>query len=154
MNGVYIRRTHNLLIGESTAERIKMDIGAATPSDDADHGPWRDVKGRNLMNGVPREIRVSRRQIAESLAEPVAAIVEAVKVALENTPPELASDIVDKGIVLTGGGALLYRLDQVLREATDLPVVVAENPLSCVALGTGRALEEMKRLRNVLTSMY
>ena len=151
----YIRRSHNLLIGESTAERIKMDIGAAMPSDDIeDDGPWREVKGRDLMNGVPREILVGQRQISESLAEPVGAIIEAVKVALENTPPELASDIVDKGIVLTGGGALLYRLDQVLREATGLPVVVAENPLSCVALGTGRALEEMKRLRNVLTSMY
>ena len=89
-----------------------------------------------------------------ALAEPVTAIVEAVKVALENTPPELAADIVDKGIVLTGGGALLNRLDQVLRDATGLPVVVAEDALQCVALGTGRALEEMKRLRNVLTSMY
>ena len=95
---------------------------------------------------------MSQRQIAESLAEPVSAIVEAVKMALENTPPELAADIVDKGIVLTGGGALLYRLDQVLRDATGLAVGVAENPLQCVALGTGRALEERKRLANVLTS--
>ena len=110
--------------------------------------------GRDLMNGVPREVLVSQRQIAESLAEPVSAIVEAVKMALENTPPELAADIVDKGIVLTGGGALLYRLDQVLRDATGLAVAVAENPLQCVALGTGRALEERKRLSNVLTSMY
>jgi rod shape-determining protein MreB len=106
------------------------------------------------MNGVPREVAVSQRQISESLNEPVSAIVEAVKVALENTPPELAADIVDKGIVLTGGGALLYRLDEVLRDATGLPVLVAEDALQCVALGTGRALEEMKRLRNVLTSMY
>ena len=106
------------------------------------------------MNGVPREIVVSQRAIAESLAEPVAQIVEAVKVALEITPPELAADIVDKGIVLTGGGALLTRIDQVLRDATGLPVMVAEDALQCVALGTGRALEEMKRLRNVLTSMY
>ena len=150
----YIRRGHNLLIGESTAERIKMDIGAATPGHDLDDGPYHEVKGRDLMNGVPREILVGQRQIAESLFEPVTAIVEAVKVALENTPPELSADIVDKGIVLTGGGALLYRLDQVLRDATGLPVVIAENPLSCVALGTGRALEEMKRLRNVLTTMY
>jgi rod shape-determining protein MreB len=150
----YIRRNHNLLIGESSAERIKMDIGAACPPDDMDEGPYREVKGRDLMNGVPREVLVSQRQISESLAEPVTAIVEAVKVALENTPPELAADIVDKGIVLTGGGALLYRLDQVLRDATGLPVVVAEDALQCVALGTGRALEEMKRLRNVLTSMY
>jgi rod shape-determining protein MreB len=106
------------------------------------------------MNGVPREVIVSQRQIAESLAEPVFQIVEAVKVALENTPPELAADIVDKGIVLTGGGALLQRLDLVLRESTGLPVSVAEDPLACVALGTGRALDEMKRLRHVLSSMY
>lgn len=106
------------------------------------------------MNGVPREVLISQGQIAESLSEPVAAIIDAVRVALENTPPELAADIVDKGIVLTGGGALLYCLDQVLRDATGLPVVVAEDALQCVALGTGRALEEMKRLRNVLSSMY
>ena len=150
----YIRRHYNLLIGESSAERIKMDIGAASAPYDNEEGPFREVKGRDLMNGVPREIVVSQRSIAESLAEPVTAIVEAVKVALENTPPELAADIVDKGIVLTGGGALLNRLDQVLRDATGLPVVVAEDALQCVALGTGRALEEIKRLRNVLTSMY
>ncbi len=112
------------------------------------------MRGRDLMNGVPREVLVSQNQVAESLAEPVGAIVESVKVALENTPPELAADIVDKGIVLTGGGALLNRLDQVLRDATGLAVVVAENPLQCVALGTGRALEERKRLGNVLSSMY
>ncbi len=150
----YIRRHHNLLIGESTAERIKIDVGAAAPPSDGTEGPLAEVRGRDLMNGVPREVVVSRRQMAESLYEPVAAIVEAVKVALENTPPELAADIVDKGIVLTGGGALLHGLDQVLRDATSLPVVVAEEALSCVALGTGRALEEMKRLRHVLTSMY
>jgi rod shape-determining protein MreB len=150
----YIRRQHNLLIGESTAERIKMEIGAAAPPPDGEEGPMKEVKGRDLMNGVPREVIVSQRQMSESLYEPVIAIVEAVKVALENTPPELAADIVDKGIVLTGGGAVLHRLDDVLREATGLPVVVAEEPLSCVALGTGRALEEMKRLRHVLTSMY
>ncbi|HUC16634.1 MAG TPA: rod shape-determining protein [Acetobacteraceae bacterium] len=150
----YIRRNHNLLIGEGSSERIKIDIGAAMPPDENEEGPLREVRGRDLMNGVPREVIVSQRQISESLAEPVGAIVEAVKVALENTPPELAADIVDKGIVLTGGGALLHRLDHVLREATGLSVVVAEDPLQCVALGTGRALEEMKRLRNVLTTMY
>ncbi len=100
----YIRRNHNLLIGESSAERIKMDVGAATAADEEEDGPYCEVKGRDLMNGVPREVIVSQRQIAESLSEPVIAIVEAVKVALENTPPELAADIVDKGIVLTGGG--------------------------------------------------
>ena len=150
----YIRRAHNLLIGESSAERIKMDVGAANLGDPRDDGPYREVRGRDLINGVPREVIVSQRQIAESLSEPVTAIVDAVKVALENTPPELAADIVDRGIVLTGGGALLHRLDQVLRDATGLSVVVAENPLQCVALGTGRALEERKRLGNVLTSMY
>lgn len=150
----YIRRHHNLLIGEASAERIKIELGAARPAENGDEGPWKEVKGRDLINGVPREVLVSQAQIAESLAEPVTAIVEAVKIALENTPPELAADIVDKGIVMTGGGALLNRLDQVLRDATGLPVVVAEDALSCVVLGTGRALEELKRLRNVLTSMY
>jgi rod shape-determining protein MreB len=150
----YIRRNHNLLIGESSAERIKIALGAARPAENGDEGPWLEVKGRDLVNGVPREVLVSQAQISESLAEPVFQIVEAVKMALENTPPELAADICDKGIVLTGGGALLNRLDQVLREATGLPVVVAEDALSCVVLGTGRALEELKRLRNVLTTMY
>jgi rod shape-determining protein MreB len=150
----YIRRNHNLLIGEGSAERIKLEIGAACVPYGGDEGVVREVKGRDMMNGVPREVAVTQRQIAESLAEPVGQIVEAVKVALENTPPELAADIVDKGIVLTGGGSLLYRLDEVLRDATGLPVVVAEDALQCVALGTGRALEELKRLRSVLTSMY
>src|SRR5690606_6397078 len=111
-------------------------------------------KGRDLLNGVPKEIVISERQIAESLAEPVSAIVEAVKVALEHTAPELAADIVDKGIVLTGGGSLLSNLDLVLRHATGLPVTIAEDPLSCVALGTGRALDEFKTLKHVLTNMY
>ncbi|GBD56488.1 rod shape-determining protein [Gluconobacter wancherniae] len=151
----YIRRTYNLLVGESSAERIKIELGAAMmPDDPNDPGPIKEIKGRDLINGVPREVLVSQAQIAESLAEPVSHIVDAVTTALENTPPELAADIVDKGIVLSGGGALLYRLDDVLRNATGLPVTVAENALSCVALGTGRALEEMRRLRSVLSSMY
>ena len=107
-----------------------------------------------MMNGVPKELLITERQIAESLAEPVSAIIEAVKVALEQTPPELAADIVDKGIVLTGGGALLGNLDLVLRHATGLPVSIAEDPLTCVALGPGRALEEKKALKNVLQSNY
>jgi rod shape-determining protein MreB len=113
-----------------------------------------EIKGRDLMNGVPKELTISERQIAESLAEPVSQIIEAVKSALEHTAPELAADIVDKGIVLTGGGALLSNMDYVLRYATGLPVSIADNPLSCVALGTGRVLEEMKKLRHVLTTMY
>ncbi len=149
----YIRRYHNLLIGESTAERIKKEIGSASPPEDGE-GRVTEIKGRDLMNGVPKEIIITERQVAESLAEPVSAILEAVKVALENTAPELAADIVDKGIVLTGGGALLRNLDLVLRHATGLPVSVAEDPLSCVALGTGRALEEMRTLKNLLVSGY
>jgi rod shape-determining protein MreB len=149
----YIRRNHNLLIGESSAERIKEEIGSACPPEDGD-GRTMEIKGRDLMNGVPKELIISERQISESLAEPVGAIIDAVKVALENTAPELAADIVDKGIVLTGGGALLSNIDYVLRHATGLPVSIADDPLSCVALGTGRALEEMKRMKNVLTTMY
>ena len=106
------------------------------------------------MNGVPKEITIGQRQIADSLAEPVGAIVEAVKVALEATPPELAADIVDKGIVLTGGGALLTLLDQVLRDDTGLPVSIADEPLSCVALGTGKALENIRSMRNVLSAAF
>ncbi|MBI4030245.1 MAG: rod shape-determining protein [Proteobacteria bacterium] len=149
----YIRRVHNLLIGESSSERIKKEIGCACPPADGE-GRMMEIKGRDLMNGVPKEIVISERQIAEALAEPVGAIVEAVKVALEHTPPELAADIVEKGIVLTGGGALLTNLDHVLRHATGLPVTIADDPLSCVALGTGHALEEMKTLKNVLISNY
>lgn len=149
----YIRRVHNLLVGETTAERIKKDIGSACPPGDGE-GRYLEIKGRDLMNGVPKEIVVTERQVAESLAEPVGQIIEAVKVALEHTPPELASDIVDKGIVMTGGGALLSNLDLVLRHATGLPVTIADDPLSCVALGTGHALEEMKTLKNVLIGTY
>jgi rod shape-determining protein MreB len=143
----YIRRTHNLLIGEATAERIKKEIGSACPPEDG-NGAQLTIKGRDLMNGVPKEIVITQRQIAESLAEPVSAIIEAVKVALEHTAPELAADIVDKGIVLTGGGALLGNLDYVLRHSTGLPVSIADEPLSCVALGTGRVLEDMKNFRD------
>jgi len=153
-NIVYVRRHHNLLIGERSAERIKIDIAAATPPDDGSEGPYCEVKGRDLINGVPREIQVSQRQIAESLAEVVIAIIEAVKSTLERTPPELAADIVDRGIMLTGGGAQLFRLDEVLREATGLPVTVAEDPLKCVVLGTGRAMENPELMRNLLISMY
>ena len=149
----YIRRNHNLLVGESSAERIKEEIGSACPPEEGE-GRTMEIKGRDLMNGVPKELIMSERQIAESLAEPVGAIIEAVKVALEHTAPELAADIVDKGIVLTGGGGLLGNIDFVLRHATGLPVSIADDPLSCVVLGTGRALEEMKRLKNVLISMY
>jgi rod shape-determining protein MreB len=148
-----VRRNHNLLLGESSAERIKQTIGTACPPEDG-NGATLDIKGRDLMNGVPKEIVITQRQISEALAEPVGAIIDAVKVALENTAPELAADIVDKGIVLTGGGALLGNLDYVLRHATGLPVSIADEPLKCVALGTGRCLEEMRTLRHVLHEAY
>jgi rod shape-determining protein MreB len=137
----YVRRNHNLLIGEATAERIKKEVGVARPPADG-IGKTIHIKGRDLVNGVPKEITINQGQIAEALSEPVGTIVEGVRVALENTAPELAADIVDQGIVLTGGGALLQGLDEVLRDETGLPVTVAEDPLTCVALGTGRALED------------
>jgi rod shape-determining protein MreB len=145
----YIRRYHNLLVGESTAERIKKTIGAACPPDDG-QGATMEVKGRDLADGIPKEMLLSERQIAESLAEPVEQIVEAIKVALECTPPELSSDIVEKGIVLSGGGALLKNLDYVIRQTTSLPVFVAEDPLLCVVNGCGKVLENMKMFRAVL----
>lgn len=149
----YIRRVHNLLIGETTAERIKKEIGSALPPAE---GPGRtmNIKGRDLLNGIPKEIIVTERQISEALVEPIGQIVEGVRIALESTPPELASDIAERGIVLTGGGALLTNLDHLLRLVTGLPITVADDPLTCVALGTGHALEEMKTLRNVLIGSY
>ena len=145
----YMRRTHNLLIGEATAERIKKTIGVARKPEKSS-GNKIDVRGRDLVNGVPKEILVSEAQVAEAISDPVRQIVEGVKMALEQAPPELAADIVEKGIVMTGGGALLRDIDGVLRSATGLPISIAEEPLSCVALGTGRCLEELKTLRNVL----
>ena len=146
----YVRRNHNLLIGEATAERIKQEVGVAKPPADG-IGLTINIKGRDLVNGVPKEIQINQGQLAEALSEPVATIVEGVRVALENTAPELAADIVDQGIVLTGGGALLKGIDEVLRDETGLPVTIAENPLTCVALGTGRALED-PMFRGVLHS--
>ena len=137
----YVRRHHNLLIGETTAERIKKDFGiAVAPPDGIGHTI--QIKGRDLVNGVPKEISINQGQIAEALSEPISTIVEGVRIALENTAPELAADIVDQGIVLTGGGALIAGLDAHLREETGLPVSVAEDPLTCVAIGTGRAMED------------
>jgi len=137
----YVRRHHNLLIGDATAERIKKDYGIAMIPDDG-VGEIITLKGRDLVNGVPKEITINQAHVAEALSEPIGAIVEGVRIALENTAPELAADIVDQGIVLTGGGALIRRLDEHLREETGLPVSVAEDPLTCVAIGTGRAMED------------
>jgi len=149
----YIRRHHNLLVGEASAERIKKEIGCARAPEKG-HEIKIEIKGRDLLNGVPKEITISQAQIADALQEPVSQIIEAVKVALEATPPELAADIVDKGIVLTGGGALLTNLDQLLREETGLPVSIADEPLSCVALGTGKVLEHINTHKQVLSSVY
>jgi len=145
----YIRRHYSLLIGESTAEKIKKQIGTAYVDPSLELRVM-EIKGRDLINGIPKEMLLSEKQIAESLVEPINQIVEAVKVALECTPPELSSDIVDKGIVMTGGGSLLNNLDHVLREATKLPVFVADQALSCVALGTGKVLEDFSKLKHVL----
>jgi rod shape-determining protein MreB len=142
----HIKRKYNLLIGERTAELIKMGIGNAYPTDEV---LTMDIKGRDLVAGVPRTLTVSSDEIRDALAEPVNAIVEAVKVTLERTPPELAGDIADRGIVLAGGGALLKNLDALLREETGLPVFLAEDPLSSVVIGAGKALEELDILRQV-----
>ncbi|MES2616082.1 MAG: rod shape-determining protein [Bdellovibrionota bacterium] len=142
----YLKRRFNVLIGERTAEQIKIAIGSAYPEDEI---RTMHVKGRDLVAGIPKTIEVTSEEIREAMQEPVNAIVEAVRLALEKTPPELAADIVDKGIVLVGGGALIRNLDVLLREETGLPIVVAENPLTAVVLGSGRVLDNPDLLREV-----
>ena len=149
----FMRRKFNLLIGTMSAERLKKSIGSVVPPEDGD-GEKYTIKGRDLVNGVPKEIILSQRNVAEALAEPIGTIIEAVKRALENTAPELAADIVDRGIILTGGGALLSGIDVMLRKATGLPVTIAEDTLLSVALGTGKVLDEMKSLKSVLRTAY
>lgn len=145
----YIRKHHNLLVGDTTAERIKKEIGAAIHPAKGE-GKVMAIKGRDLINGVPKEIKITENQIADSLTETVASIVEAVKFTLENTPPELSADIVERGIVMTGGGSMLSRLDELVGIKTGLPVTLADDPLSCVAIGTGKTLEELKVMKAVL----
>ena len=147
----YMRSAHKLAIGETTAERMKKEIGSASPPEDGD-GKSMNVKGRDLITGLPKEISISQRQIAEALAEPVAQIIDTIKRALEQTPAELSADIVERGIMMTGGGSLLGNLDKVLRRATSLPVSIAEDPLLCVVMGTGKALEEKSKLSDVFAS--
>ena len=142
----YIKRKYNMLIGERTAEQVKITIGSAHPGEEES---TIDVKGRDLVSGIPRTLEINSKEIREALAETVNAIVEAVRVALERTPPELAADIVDRGIILAGGGAQLDNLDELLRKETGLPVVVAEDPMSCVVLGSGTVLDELELLRRV-----
>mgnify|MGYP001809985498 CR=1 FL=1 len=144
----YIKRKYNLLIGERTAESIKINVGSAYPDDEP---KTMEVKGRDLVAGVPRTVVVNSDEIRDALSEPINAIVEAVKVSLERTPPELAADIVDKGIVLTGGGALLRNLDILLREETGLPVMLSEDPLTAVVLGSGKALDQLNTLLKGVT---
>ncbi|QXK92351.1 rod shape-determining protein [Neoehrlichia mikurensis] len=145
----YIRKHHNLLIGETTAEKIKKSIGSAAPPTEGD-GDIVTIKGRDLIHGIPKEMPLSEKQVAESLIDPINQIISAIKVALECTPPELSSDIVDKGIIVSGGGAMLRNLDKVISKATSLPVFIAQNPLCCVALGTGKVLEEMNNFSHIL----
>ncbi len=145
----YLRRQHNILVGESTAERIKTSIGTARMPEDG-RGLTMEIRGRDLLNGVPKETEITQVQIAEALSETVQQICEAVMTALEATPPDLAADIVDRGVMLTGGGALLGDLDMALREQTGLAITVADAALDCVALGTGKALEFEKQLVHVI----
>ncbi len=143
----HLRRKYSLLVGAPTAERIKMEIGSAYPQEQRRE---MEVKGRDLINGVPKNLTLDDSEILEALTESVNAIVDGIKVCLERTPPELSADIVDKGIMLTGGGSQLLGLDQLLREETGLPVTVAEDPLNCVVVGSGRVLEELDHMRGVL----
>ena len=142
----YIKRKYNLLIGERTAEQIKMEIGSAFPLEEE---MTMEIKGRDLVEGVPKTLVVSDEEIREALSETVATIVEAVRVALERTPPELSADIMDKGIIIAGGGSMLKNLDKRLREETGLPVTLAEDPLACVVLGTGQMLTDFNLLRKI-----
>jgi rod shape-determining protein MreB len=136
----YIKRLYNLMIGERTAEQLKMDIGSAMPLDKLESI---EIRGRDLVTGLPKTLAITSDEVSEALSDTVNAIVEAVKVTLEKCPPELSADIMDRGIVLTGGGALLRNLDKMLARETGMPVIVAENPLDCVAIGTGRALDNI-----------
>ena len=145
----YIKKKYNLLIGERTAENIKIAIGSAYPY--ADNEPSMDIKGRNLLNGLPENITVTSEEIREALSEPLSHVIEAIKVTLEKTPPELAADIIDQGIMLAGGGALLKGLDLLIHAETGMPVKVAERPLDCGADGTGKVLENIDKLIDVLT---
>ncbi|MFN9488660.1 MAG: rod shape-determining protein [Betaproteobacteria bacterium] len=145
----YIRRNYGMLIGETTAEQIKKEIGSAFPGSEVRE---KEVKGRNLAEGIPRSFTISSNEILEALTDPLNSIVSAVKSALEQTPPELAADIAEKGMVLTGGGALLRDIDRLLMEETGLPVIIAEDPLTCVVRGSGKALEKLEHLGSIFAN--
>jgi len=142
----YIKRKYNLHIGERTAELIKITIGTAYPEKEI---KTVDVKGRDMVSGIPKTLEISSEEIMQAISEPVKTIVDSVKIALERTPPELAADIVDRGIILAGGGALLKNIDKLLREETGLPIIIAESPLTAVVLGSGKVLDELDLLREV-----
>lgn len=144
----YIKKKYNLLIGERTAENIKMGIGSAFPSENE---PVMDIKGRNLLTGLPENITVTSEEVRDALSEPLSQIVEAIKITLEKTPPELSADIIDCGITLAGGGALLRGLDKLINKVTGMPVHIAERPLDCVAEGAGKVLENIDKLYDVLS---
>jgi rod shape-determining protein MreB and related proteins len=145
----YIKKEYNLMIGERTAEEIKMTIGAAYPKPKEE---TMEIRGRDLISGLPKNITISSAEITEAIKEPINSIVDSIKFTLEKTPPELASDIMDRGIMLTGGGALLSGLDKLIKEETGMPVSIAENPLDCVVMGAGKVLEEIETLKKVLIS--
>jgi rod shape-determining protein MreB len=144
----YIKKEYNLMIGERTAEDVKTTIGSASPTELPEESM--EVRGRDLLTGLPKTLSITSQEIREALAEPVFNIIDAIKITLEKTPPELAADIMDKGIVMTGGGSLLHGLDSLVNKETGMPVHIAEDPLDCVALGTGKVLDEVDTLRRVL----
>ena len=144
----YIRKTYNLTIGERTAEAIKIEIGSARVSDEEEK---MDIRGRDLVTGLPKTIEITSKEISNALRESISAIIDGVKKTLEQTPPELSADVMERGIMLTGGGALLKNLDKVISDQTNIPVFIAENPLDCVAIGTGKALDHMNVLKRQQT---
>ncbi len=147
----YIKKNYNLAIGERTSEQLKLEIGSAIKTE---NGEKMDIRGRDLISGLPKTITIYGEEIASALSDTVTAIVESVKNTLEKTPPELAADIIDRGIVLTGGGALLRNLDKVISQETNMPVIVAEDPLDCVAIGTGKALDNIDIFKKNYSSNY
>lgn len=146
----YVKKEYNIMIGERTAEEIKVNIATAFPSGKTE---TMEIRGRDLLSGLPKTVRISSAETWEALSEPVSLIVQRVKSVLENTPPELSADIMDRGIVMTGGGSLLHGLDRLIREETGIPTYLAEDPLSCVALGTGKALDALESLEDSLTTL-
>ncbi len=146
----YIQTEYNIMIGERTAEEIKVNVGTAYP---AGRNESMEIRGRDLVSGLPKTMRIGSTETREALAEPISLIIECVKTVLEKTPPELAADIVDRGIVMTGGGSLLHGLDRLISQETGIPTYLADDPLSCVALGTGKALESLETLQDSLTTI-